>query len=129
MEKEPWNQTPTAKDPIEDRIKYGKQLAKQLCSSCHKINATSSIDTGPSWMELFTKKGDNYIGRQREVIEDGVTKTITVDDAYIIESIKAPTKKIVAEEPYRGRNMPAREDLNEARVACLIAYMKSLADN
>jgi cytochrome c oxidase subunit 2 len=129
MEKEPWNQTPTAEDPIEDRIKYGKQLAKQLCSSCHKINATSSIDTGPSWMELFTKKGDNYIGRKREVIEDGVTKTITVDDAYIIESIKAPTKKIVAEEPYRGRNMPAREDLNEARVACLIAYMKSLADN
>jgi cytochrome c oxidase subunit 2 len=129
MEEEPWNVVPAADDPLEDRIAYGAQLAGQVCASCHKISATTMMDTGPSWLNLFTKDGDNYVGRKREVIEDGVTKTITVDDAYIIESIKNPTRKIVAEEPYRGRNMSKFDNLDDARIACLIAYMKSLADN
>tara|TARA_R110002072_G_scaffold206029_1_gene363827 strand:+ start:40273 stop:41337 length:1065 start_codon:yes stop_codon:yes gene_type:complete len=129
MDKEPWNQVPAASAPIEDQIAYGAQLARQLCSSCHKMKATDTINTGPSWLGLFTKDGDNYVGRQREVIEDGETKTITVDDAYIIESIKNPTKKIVAEEPYRRGAMSKFDNLDDARIACLIAYMKSLADN
>lgn len=128
MEEEPWNIVPTADDPIEDRVAYGKQLAGQICASCHRISEAPGMDTGPSWLGMYTKNGDEYVGRQREVIEDGQTKTITTDDAYIIESIKNPTKKIVAEEPYRGRNMTKFDNLDDARIACLIDYMKSLAD-
>jgi len=129
MDKEPWNEVPTADAPMEDRVAYGATLARQLCSSCHKMKATDVVNTGPSWLGLFTKEGDTYTGRQREVIEAGATKTITVDDAYIIESIKDPTKKIVAEAPYNRGGMSKFDNLDEQRVACLIAYMKSLADN
>ncbi|MGK0349824.1 MAG: cytochrome c oxidase subunit 2 [Planctomycetota bacterium] len=129
MDDEPWNQVPTAEDPIEDRVAYGATLARQLCSSCHKMKATDVVNTGPSWLGMYSKEGDEYIGRQREVIEAGVTKTITTDDAYIIESIRNPTAKIVAEEPYRKGAMSKFESLDDGRIACLIAYMKSLADN
>ena len=43
--------------------------------------------------------------------------------------MKDPTKKIVAEEPYRRGAMSKFDNLDDARIACLIAYMKSLADN
>ncbi|MFT4512718.1 MAG: cytochrome c oxidase subunit 2 [Planctomycetota bacterium] len=129
MEAEPWNQVPKAEAPIEDRVAYGAQLARQLCSSCHKMKDTDLINVGPSWIGMFTKEGDTYKGRQREVIEGGETKTITTDDAYIIESIKDPTKKIVAEDPYRKGAMSKFDNLDDARIACLIDYMKSLADN
>ena len=58
-----------------------------------------------------------------------MTKTIPTDDAYIIESMKNPTKKIVAESPYNKNAMSKFDNLSEDRMACLIAYMKSLADN
>ena len=128
MEKEPWNQVPPAEKPLE-RIAYGEQLARQLCASCHKMRDTDVVNIGPPWLGMFTKDGDEYVGRQREVIEDGETKTITTDDAYIIESMKNPTKKIVAESPYSKNAMSKFDNLSEDRMACLIAYMKSLADN
>lgn len=129
MDDEPWNQVPAADDPIEDRVAYGAQLARQLCSSCHKMKDTDVVNTGPSWLGMYRKEGEEYIGRQREVIEAGETKTITTDDAYIIESIRNPTAKIVAEDPYSKNAMSKFDNLDDARVACLIAYMKSLADN
>lgn len=129
MEEQPWNQVPTAEDPITDRVAYGKQIAKTLCSSCHKITPTSTVNTGPSWLTMFTKQGDKYVGRQREVIEGGETKTITIDDDYIIESIKSPSQKIVAEAPYNKGGMSNFDNLDDPRIACLIDFMKSLADN
>lgn len=129
MAKQPWNEVPLATDPIEDRVAYGAQLARQLCSSCHKMKPTDVVNTGPSWLGMFTKEGDNYVGRQREVIEGGETKTITTDDAYLIESIKDPTKKVVAEAPYNKAAMSKFDNLSDERIACLIDYMKSLADN
>jgi len=129
MEKEPWNIVPEADAPVAERIAYGKELAGQLCASCHKISPTQGMDNGPSWVGMFTKVDGKLVGSQREVIEGGETKTITTDDAYITESIRKPTQKIVAEEPYRGRNMSNFETLDDARIACLIDYMKSLADN
>ena len=129
MDKEPWNQVPKEDAPIAEKIAYGETLARQLCSSCHKMKATDVVNTGPSWLGMWTKDGDNYVGRQREVIEGAETKTITTDEAYIIESIKNPTAKIVAEAPYNKGGMSKYDTLSDDRIACIIAYMKSLADN
>lgn len=131
MEKKPWvKPPPTADDPIEDRIAYGKDLAYRSCSTCHITQPGLYVETGPSWLGMFTKEGDNYIGRQREVIEGGETKTITTDETYIKESIRSPMQKIVADPKYRNGVMSAwtEESLSDAKIACLIDYMKSLAD-
>ena len=56
----------------------------------------------------------------------GPKQTITVDDAYIIESIKLPeAKKVVG---FEAAAMTAF-DLPENKVKGLIAYMMSLADS
>ena len=123
--KEPWNVW-DASTP-EKEAESGGNLAKALCSSCHSFDGTPGI--GPSWKGLFIKQADGTLaGRQREVIEDGATKTITVDEAYIAESIAYPTKKIVAEEPYNKGGMSAFPNLDETRVKGIIAFMKSLAN-
>ena len=59
------------------------------------------------------------------MIEGGQTTTITVDDAYIVESIRDPMKKVVAEPPYNRGGMPdAFDDLDERRLKGLIEFMK-----
>lgn len=111
----------------EALAKSGASLYSQLCASCHSVNGTPGV--GPSWKGLFTKNADGtYTGRQREVLEGGERKTITVDDAYITESIHKPEAKKVAEEPYVRNAMTAFPNLEESRIKGLIAYMKSLAD-
>jgi cytochrome c oxidase subunit 2 len=120
-DRRPWDE----RDP-NNLPKNGESLYKQICASCHTVNGTASV--GPSWKGLFTKQGDTYVGRKREVIEGGQKKEITVDDAYITESILKPDQKKVAEEPYVKNAMTAFPTLSEVRIQDLIAYMKSLAD-
>ena len=86
--------------------------------------------TGPPWNDLFVKNADGEIvGAQREVIgPDGNTKTITVDDAYIIESIKDPNALKVAKPPYNSNNMTAFPQLDDKRLNGIIEYMKTLAE-
>ncbi len=114
----------------EEAAASGENIYKALCISCHSTNGTPG--TGPSWAGpkgLFKKDGEKIVGIQRDVVlPDGSTSTITVDEAYIKESIAMPNAKKVAELPYRNNNMTAFPDLDERRVNCLIAYMKSLAN-
>jgi cytochrome c oxidase subunit II len=124
--KRPWDQwddsTPAA------AAKSGASLYSQLCAACHSVNGTPSV--GPSWKGLFVKNADGTItGRQREVIENGETKTITVDEAYIVESVHKPEAKKVAELPYRNNAMTAFPNLEERKIKGVIEYMKSLADS
>ena len=105
--------------------KSGESLYKNLCQTCHSVNGTPAV--GPTWKGLFTKQGDTFVGRQREVIEGGAKKTITVDEAYITESVRKPDQKKVAESPYDKNNMTAFPDLDERRIKGLIEYMQSLA--
>jgi cytochrome c oxidase subunit 2 len=108
--------------------KSGASLYSQICASCHSVNGSAGV--GPTWKGLYVKNADGTIvGRQREVIENGARKTITVDDAYIIESIRKPDAKKVAEEPYVRNAMTAFPDLDDRKIKGLIEYMKSLADN
>jgi cytochrome c oxidase subunit 2 len=123
--KKPWDKwddsTPAA------AAKSGESLYKQLCASCHSVNGIPGV--GPSWKGLFTKNADGtFTGRQREVLVGGQKQTITVDDAYIIESIKTPMAKIVAEEPYNRGGMSAFDNIEDRKIAGLIQYMKSLAE-
>jgi cytochrome c oxidase subunit 2 len=123
--KAPWDQwddsTPVA------AAKSGASLYKQICASCHSVDGAMGV--GPSWKGLFVKNADGtFTGRQREVLEGGAKKTITVDDAYITESIRKPDQKKVAEEPYVKNNMTAFPDLDDRKIKGLIEYMKSLAE-
>ncbi|MBL8727145.1 MAG: cytochrome c oxidase subunit II [Planctomycetes bacterium] len=124
----PWDQWEDSTPELA--AKSGANLYSQLCIACHSVNGTPGV--GPSWKGLFIKNADGtYTGRQREVIDNtdgGKRKTITVDDAYIIESVHLPEAKKVAEEPYVRNAMTAFPDLDERKVRGLIEYMKTLAD-
>jgi cytochrome c oxidase subunit II len=64
----------------------GLTLMKQnACFSCHTQDGTRLV--GPSFKGI--------LGKQEDVIVDGVEKTITVDRDYIIQSIKDPNAEIV----------------------------------
>lgn len=122
----PWDQW--KEGTPEELADSGGKLAGRLCASCHSFNGAPGV--GPTWKGLFTKNADGtYTGRQRDVIAGGQTTTITVDDAYIAESIAKPSVKIVAEAPYNKGGMTAFPDLPESRVKGIIQFMKSLADN
>jgi cytochrome c oxidase subunit 2 len=120
----PWakwdNSTPEA------AAKSAEAIWKVRCQTCHSLNGTPG--TGPSWQGLFVKQGDQLVGRQREVIEGGEVKTITVDEAYVTESIRDPMKKLVAEPPYNRGGMPdSFDDLDDMRIQGLIELMKQHA--
>lgn len=71
--------------PIKEGLPYGQELYKQ-CMACHSLDGTQGV--GPTWKGIW--------GRTEE-LADG-TK-IVVDEAYVIESIVEPSKKIVKAPP------------------------------
>jgi cytochrome c oxidase subunit II len=85
-------------------------VAANGCAACHSTNGAAGI--GPTWFGLF--------GRQ-EALTDG--SSITVDEPYIHESIKAPQAKIVA--GFENQLMPAY-NFNDEQIADIIAYIKTL---
>jgi mono/diheme cytochrome c family protein len=95
-----------ANDPPE---KKGEALFKlKACAGCHSLDGSRLV--GPSMKGLFgrtekTDKGD-----------------VVVDDAYLTESIKAPTAKIVADYPPAMPVIPLTDD----EVTSLIAYIKTI---
>jgi cytochrome c oxidase subunit 2 len=80
------------------------------CAACHSINGAPGI--GPTWFGL--------VGRQ-EAMTDGTV--VTVDDAYLHESIKTPQAKIVA--GFENQLMPTY-DFTDEQIADIIAYLKTL---
>jgi cytochrome c oxidase subunit II len=92
-------------------VQHGQELfASMACNTCH-MNGEGS--RGPDLHGLFGSDVQLATGR-----------TIQVDDAYLRESILAPTAKIVAGfEPL----MPTYQgQLTEEQISSLIAYIKSL---
>lgn len=80
------------------------------CAACHSVTGAPGI--GPTWLGL--------VGRQ-EALTDGTV--ITVDDAYIHESIKAPQAKIVA--GFENQLMPTYGFTDE-QINDIIAYLKTI---
>ena len=89
----------------------GCQTADQRgCLACHTTDGTALI--GPTWKGLF--------GRTEELEGGG---TVTVDDAYLQESIKDPGAKVV--KGFTTILMPPLT-LSEDDVKAIIDYIKTL---
>lgn len=119
--KKPWDEWKDA-TPAEAAASAEK-LYKVLCSSCHTTTGMPLV--GPSWQGLFVRNPDGTVtGAQREVLVDGQKQTITVDEAYVAESIRKPDlKKVVG---FEKANMTAFE-LEDKKIKGLVEYMKTLA--
>lgn len=89
--------------------KGGALVAANGCAACHSINGAAGV--GPTWLGLA--------GTQVE-LADG--STVLADDAFLAESIKHPTAKIVKGFP---PVMPVYPFTDE-EIANIVAYIKTL---
>lgn len=97
-----------------EMIAAGEQLyTLKGCVACHKTDGTTLL--APAWNGLFSKK--------ETVTADGKVTDVTVDEAYIKESILEPQKKIT--KGFEKTLMPVMAVTNE-EIDQLIAYIKSL---
>jgi cytochrome c oxidase subunit 2 len=80
------------------------------CAACHSIDGSTNI--GPTWFGLA--------GSEVE-LAGGVT--VTADDEFLAESIKAPQAQIVA--GFEGQQMPTY-GFSDEQIADIIAYIKTL---
>lgn len=96
-----------------DPIALGKKLVGDLgCVACHASDEKRTV--GPGWGGMY--------GSEVE-LADG--SKMTVDDAYLEESIRQPDAKIVA--GYPPHVMPSYDALiNESDMQAIVAYLRSL---
>ena len=95
----------------EPSSEAGQNLAVlEGCAACHSVD--DSIKIAPPWRGLY--------GSQIE-LDDG--SIVTVDEAYLIESIKEPNAKIV--KGFTRGAMPAIS-LTKEEINSLVAYIKSV---
>lgn len=80
------------------------------CAACHSLNGSAGI--GPTWAGLF--------GSQ-VLLSDGTT--VTADEAYLHESIKAPQAKIV--KGFENQLMPTYGFTDE-QINDIVTYLKTL---
>jgi cytochrome c oxidase subunit 2 len=85
-------------------------VAANGCAACHTVTGAAGI--GPTWFNLF--------GHEVR-LSDG--STVTADEAYIHESIKAPQAKIVA--GFENQLMPTY-GFTDAQIDDIVAYIKTL---
>jgi cytochrome c oxidase subunit 2 len=91
---------------------YGRRLyAKSTCITCHSLDG--SAGTGPSFKGLY--------GRA-ELLANGAR--VTVDDAYVRESILTPTAKVV--RGFQPVMPPFAGQLGDKQVDALIAFLKTV---
>jgi len=85
-------------------------VAANGCAACHTIDGSQNPN-GPTWLGLFGSE---------VVLTDGAT--VTADEAYLTESIKNPTAKVV-----EGFNpvMPVFP-FSDAEISDIVAYIKTL---
>ena len=89
----------------------------QGCLACHSSDGSKIV--GPSYLNLF--------GRQQSVIRNGAEVMITVDEAYIKESILNPNADIVKGYP-KGQMQSYKGKVSDDDIAKIIVYIKSLND-
>jgi cytochrome c oxidase subunit 2 len=110
--------------------KSGESIYKSQCAACHQIDAPVAA-LAPNWggaKGLFKKDGDKVVGRERQVVEGGQTKTVAADEAYIRESIRMPLAKLVAEYATKANmNAFGPDKLSDRELNAVIEYMKTLA--
>jgi len=93
----------------------GEHLAKvEGCLKCHSTDG-SSTGRAPSFKGMY--------GSTVKVSKDAETKTVTVNDDYLVQSIKFPSMWVTDGYP---DSMPPYKDLSEESMEGLISYIKSL---
>lgn len=93
-------------DPL---VTKGRELyTSKTCIACHSLDGTRGV--GPTWKDV--------LGTQ-EKLTDGTT--VTVDDAYLRESIMEPNKKVV--ESY-APSMPVIP-MEDVELDALVAFIKA----
>ncbi|RMG69144.1 MAG: cytochrome c oxidase subunit II [Calditrichaeota bacterium] len=92
----------------------GKRIVqgKGACTACHSLDGSRLV--GPSFKGLF--------GRKETVLVDGKEQEVVVDEAYVIESIKNPSAKVV--KGYQPLMPP--QQLTDQEIRDVIAYLKTL---
>jgi cytochrome c oxidase subunit 2 len=91
-----------------------KLLTLKGCVACHSLDGSKLI--GPSFKGLF--------GKTENVVTDGVTREITVDEEYLRKSILEPNADLV--EGYQAL-MPAQRDLlTDEEIEAIIEVIKEL---
>ncbi len=90
----------------------GESIARNAgCASCHGGSFQGAL--GPSW-----------IGLAGSEVELTVGSVVTADDAYLFESIRNPSTKIVARFSVK---MP-ENSLSDEEIREIVAYIRSLSD-
>ena len=93
----------------------GEMVFKNFCNACHSTDGTKLI--GPGFQDLW--------GRESIVTVGGLTRTVEVDEAYVLESISDPQRAIVkGYEQVPMANFSAV--LTEDQLNKLVEYMKGL---
>jgi cytochrome c oxidase subunit 2 len=99
-----------------DARSAGGSLAKRLgCVACHSTDGVNLV--GPTFKGLH--------GSQKTIAGKGGETTITVDDAYLIESILDPNAKIV-KGFNAGLMLSYKDQLKDGEIEQLVEYLKSL---
>ncbi|MCI0613309.1 c-type cytochrome, partial [bacterium] len=89
-----------------------KLIEDRQCSSCHTVDGSEGL--GPTFKGLYGA---------RRTLADGTQ--ITVDEKYLIDSIREPDKQIVkGYDP--GSMPPADVPLTDQEINEIISYIKSL---
>lgn len=96
-------------DADDGDAEAGRAIWQSQCAMCHSLDGGEAI--GPTWQGIWMHE---------VTLEDGTT--VTVDEAYITESIREPNAKIV--EGFSGV-MP-RFDLSDDEIANVIAFIQTL---
>ena len=109
--------SPTAITAIPQTAEEGKRTAELMgCVACHSADGSTLGKVGPTWKGLFG----------HEVLFTNGVKTIA-DEAYLRESIKEPTAKVVRGFDKSDAGMPSYEGvISDAQIEALILYIKSL---
>ena len=82
------------------------------CIGCHTLDGTPSA--GPTFK--------NMMGRKMNIIKDGKTIEVTIDETYLIEAIKNPETEIV--EGYQNIMPPFKDVLSDDEVNAIVEYLK-----
>ncbi|WP_414663003.1 DUF6797 domain-containing protein [Horticoccus sp. 23ND18S-11] len=102
-------------------LEEGQRLAQLFaCVACHADTYNPIVaKSGPPWKGLF--------GSQRAVFVAGKTTKVTVDEAYIRESILDPSAKIASGFEKGEYAMPSFAGvLTDSQVESLVLFVKSL---
>jgi cytochrome c oxidase subunit II len=92
----------------------GKKLAGEKgCLGCHSLDGSPGV--GPSFKGIM--------GRSEVVVTKGAERTITVDDAYLRQSISDPQANLVkGSQPI----MPTYDDLKKEEIEALVEFIKTV---